>query len=78
MPRPAPKQKNAAPCIPDILIQKMKGHCFLVPDLDDLESMLDDVIEPGDMLITMGAGNIWRYCDSYSKHLNSILEGVEG
>ena len=62
----------------DILIQKMKGHCFLVPDLDDLESMLDEVIEPGDMLITMGAGNIWRYCDSYSKHLNSILEGVEG
>ena len=44
----------------------MKDHCFLVPDLDDLESMLDKIIEPGDMIITMGA-NIWRYCESYSK-----------
>ena len=56
----------------------MKDHCFLVPDLDDLESMLDKIIEPGDMIITMGAGNIWRYCESYSKHLNSTFEEIEG
>lgn len=62
----------------DILFQKMKDHCFLVPDLDDLESMLDKIIEPGDMIITMGAGNIWRYCESYSKHLNSTFEEIEG
>ena len=62
----------------DILFQKMKDQCFLVPDLDDLESMLDKIIEPGDMIITMGAGNIWRYCESYSKHLNSTFEEIKG
>ena len=62
----------------DILFQKMKDRCFLVPDLDDLESMLDKIIEPGDMIITMGAGNIWRYCESYSKHLNSTFEEIKG
>ena len=56
----------------------MKDHCFLVPDLDDLESMLDKIIEPGDMRITMGAGKIWRYCESNSKHLNSTFEEIEG
>jgi len=62
----------------DILIKKMKNDCYLIPNLDDLESFLDEIIKPGDMLITMGAGNIWRYCESYSKHLNSIIHGVEG
>jgi len=62
----------------DILIKKMKNDCYLVPNLDDLEPFLDEIIKPGDMLITMGAGNIWRYCESYSKHLNSIIHGVEG
>ena len=62
----------------DILFQKMKDQCFLVADLDDLESMLDEIIEPGDMIITMGAGNIWRYCESYSQHLNSTFEEIEG
>jgi len=62
----------------DILFQKMKDYCFLVPDLDDLESMLDKIIEPGDMIITMGAGNIWRYCESYSRHLNSTFEEIKG
>ena len=62
----------------DILIQKMKDNCFLVPDLDDLESILDQIIEPGDMIITMGAGNIWRYCESYCQHLNSTFKEIEG
>ena len=62
----------------DILFQKIKDRCFFVPDLDDLESMLDKIIEPGDMIITMGAGNIWRYCESYSKHLNSTFEEIKG
>ena len=34
--------------------------------------------KPGDMIITMGAGNIWRYCESYSKHLNSTFEEMKG
>ncbi len=32
----------------------------------------------GDMVITMGAGNIWRYCDFYVNHLKTINDGVKG
>ena len=54
----------------------MEDNCFLVPDLDDLKSSLDKIIKPGDMLITMGAGDIWRYSESYSKSLSSYRNGV--
>ena len=55
---------------------KSKTNCYYVPDLDDLESTLDDIIQPNDMVITMGAGNIWRYSESYAKHLESLTVGV--
>ena len=48
-----------------------------MPDIDDLISKLDDVTQSGDMVITMGAGNIWRYCESYVNHLKSINDGVK-
>ena len=31
---------------------------------------LDKIIEPNDLFITIGAGTIWRYSDSYAQHLN--------
>ena len=61
----------------DILLEKMEDNCYLVPDLDDLKSSLDKIIKPGDMLITMGAGDIWRYSESYSKSLNSYRNGAQ-
>jgi len=60
----------------DELINKMGENCILVPDLDDLESMLDETIQPGDMLLTMGAGNIWRYNNSYVNHISKLHNGV--
>ncbi|MFH1853649.1 MAG: UDP-N-acetylmuramate--L-alanine ligase [Candidatus Neomarinimicrobiota bacterium] len=42
-----------------------------VPDLDDLIPQLQALIRPGDMVITIGAGNIWRYSDK----LYQVLEG---
>ena len=32
-----------------------------VPDLEELPSLVKDTLNPGDVVITMGAGNIWRY-----------------
>ena len=61
----------------DILLEKMEDNCYLVPALNDLKYRLDKIIKPGDMLITMGAGNIWRYSESYSKSLSSYDNGVE-
>ena len=78
-----PARENSIPGITskliyDILVEKMKDRCFFIPDLDDLESSLNKIINPGDMLITMGAGDIWRYSESYSKYLHSQMDGDKG
>ena len=48
----------------------------MVPDLDDLIDTLDDIAQSGDMVLTMGAGNIWRYNESYVAHRQSMIEGA--
>ena len=59
---PTATQKKA---LKDGLISK-KQYTNLNP------ALLDAIIKPGDMVITMGAGNIWRYSDKYNEHLKSI------
>ena len=61
----------------DELSITLKDHCHLLPDLDDLRDKLDDIAESGDIILTMGAGNIWRYNESYVDHLQSMSQGVE-
>jgi len=43
-----------------------------IESLDKLEKTLDNLRQPGDMIITLGAGNIWRYAESYMNHLEKI------
>lgn len=52
---------------------KSAGHkqVYYVPDLEDLQEALDDIVTGNDMVITIGAGTIWRYAQSYFDHLNS-------
>ena len=53
---------------------KKSGHrniCY-IETLDKLEKTLDNFRQPGDMIITIGAGNIWRYAESYMNHLKKI------
>ena len=47
------------------------GHknVHYVPDLENLHAALDDIIRSNDMVITIGAGTIWRYGQSYFDHL---------
>ena len=52
-------------------IQKIKkDHCVLVPDLDNLSEEIFKIVKPGDMILTMGAGSIWRYCESFYNDLS--------
>ena len=45
-------------------IQKIKkDNCILVVDLDNLSEEIFKIVKSGDMILTMGAGSIWRYCD---------------
>ena len=52
---------------------KMLGHnkTYYLDDLEKLNQLLDNIVNPDDMVITMGAGNIWRFNEKYNKHLNS-------
>lgn len=50
-------------------------HVHYIPNLDELAGHLDKIVLPGDMVITIGAGTIWRYSDSYFDHLK-ILEAA--
>ncbi len=47
-------------------------HVHYVPNLDDLAVHLDNIVQPGDMILTIGAGTIWRYSESYFEHLKSL------
>ena len=42
--------------------------------LDDLNNFLEQIVQPSDMVITMGAGDIWRYSDKYNEYLNNKLD----
>ena len=44
--------------------------------LENLEKKLDNLSHPNDMIITIGAGNIWRYAESYMNHLNNLGEAA--
>ena len=51
------------------------GHNYThqIENLNDLNNILDEIVQPNDMVITMGAGDIWRYSDKYNEHLNNKL-----
>jgi len=44
---------------------KQLGHSKVsyIDNQDDIAFQLKEIIEDGDMIITMGAGNIWRQCE---------------
>jgi len=59
--------------------QKAMGeNCIYLADLDELETILDPIVNPNDLILTMGAGSIWRYSESYTSHLASQTLGFEG
>ena len=53
----------------DELYKIMKDNCILLSDLDDLNKVIFGILKSGDMVLTMGAGSIWRYSDSFYQDL---------
>jgi UDP-N-acetylmuramate--alanine ligase len=53
---------------------KSIGHknVHYVPKLEDLKQHLDNLVKTNDMVITIGAGTIWRYGQKYIDHLIKI------
>ena len=49
------------------------GHkqVHYIPELENLQDALDEFVTENDMVITLGAGTIWRYGQSYFDHISS-------
>jgi len=52
---------------------KKLGHknAFYEPELDNLTHLVNDIVKQKDLIITLGAGTIWRYGESIFNHLKS-------
>jgi len=40
-----------------------------IPNLNDINEKLDKITQPGDMVISIGAGTIWRFNEEYFHQL---------
>lgn len=49
------------------------GHkeVYYIEQLEELTPLLDEITQPNDMVITLGAGTIWRYGQAYFDHLQA-------
>ncbi len=58
---------------------KKLGHpnVHYLKNLDDLSTHMETVAQPGDMIITMGAGTIWRYSETLVEHLTNYFNHVD-
>ena len=58
------------------LKKKMKNKCILLSNLNELEKTINGIIKPGDLLLTMGAGDIWRYNEYYVEQMKRRFRKV--
>ena len=47
------------------------GHIEFIANQNNIPTRLKDISQPNDMIITMGAGNIWRQCEGIYEALNN-------
>ncbi|MEO0700289.1 MAG: UDP-N-acetylmuramate--L-alanine ligase, partial [Pseudomonadota bacterium] len=56
------------------LVESMREHghkmAQTLNDLDDLPALLKEIVQPGDMVVCMGAGSI-------SAHANGLIEALD-
>ncbi len=55
------------------------GHrdVHYVPDKAELPAFLVGLTRPGDLVVTMGAGDVWRYGQAFLDQLTDLTEGEE-
>ena len=57
----------------DELVHLGHSSIYSLENLNDLNNVLEKIVQPNDMVITMGAGDIWRYSDKYNEYLDDRL-----
>ena len=52
------------------------GHknVHYVPNIENIKECLDGLVKSNDMIITIGAGTIWRYGQAYFEHLKNLKD----
>ena len=59
----------------NLIIEELRklGHSntHYIEDLEKLNQLLDTIVNQDDIVLTMGAGNIWRYNEKYNQHINA-------
>jgi UDP-N-acetylmuramate--alanine ligase len=56
-------------------IRRRGGDARYVPDFGTIVDLLAQETAPGDVVLTMGAGNIWRVADDLVGRLGGHLPG---
>lgn len=67
--REAPIPGIEGKMLADLASQYGHRNVHFVADLEDLSDFLHTIIQPGDAIITLGAGNIWRYSRRFFESL---------
>lgn len=49
---------------------------YWIEDKENIVEFLKNEVMPGDMVITMGAGDIWKYCDQFVDELSKLEVAV--
>ena len=55
----------------DLAAQYGHRNVHFVADLEDLATYLKDIVNPGDAVLTLGAGSIWRYSRKFFNALGA-------
>lgn len=49
-------------------------HVHYIPNFDDINEKLNKITQPGDMVISIGAGTIWRFSEKYFHQLKNTFK----
>ena len=53
----------------DQISKQRKINLHYERKIENIIEILDDIVKPNDMILTLGAGSIWRFSESYFEHL---------
>ena len=53
----------------DQISKQRKINLHYERKIENIIKILDDIVKPNDMILTLGAGSIWRFSESYFEHL---------
>lgn len=52
-----------------LIAECLKGHghkdVHYMPDMEEISRFLEEIVKPGDMVLTLGAGNIWKVGEKF-------------